>query len=188
MDLFLEYLVQKKRDTKDKLIIAGVILAAILLTVALLCLMMVIRFNTSAESMVGQTVFSIGLLLVAGVWYGAYLLIGMTNIEYEYIVTNNEIDIDKILSKRGRKRLVTIDVHNVSVMAKVNDDSCNDVYKNPPQNVKVLNYSAMNDNLDTYFADCSVDETRTIVVFQATDKMIEGLWKYNPRAVRKYNS
>ena len=110
------------------------------------------------------------------------------NIEYEYIVTNSELDIDKIMSKRGRKRLVTVDMHDVKLMASIDDDTCNDVYKNPPENVKVLNYSALHENLSTYFMDCMVDEKRTIVVFQPTDKMVEALWKYNPRAIKKYNA
>lgn len=187
MDLFMEYLVQKKKDTKDKLMMAGLILGGIVLTIALFYLMLVVRVSTDPQSVVGQMVFSIGLLLVAGVWYGVYLLKGMMNIEYEYIVTNNELDIDKVMSKRGRKHLVTVDMNNVKLMAKVDDEASNDVYKNPPQGVKVLDYGAMNENLSTYFADCTIDETRTIVVFQATEKMVESLWKYNPRAIKRYD-
>ncbi len=187
MDLFMEYLVQKKKDTKDKLLITGLILGGIILTIVLFYLMLVVRVNSEAQSVIGQMVFSIGFLLVAGVWYGVYLLKGMMNIEYEYIVTNNELDIDKVMSKRGRKHLITVDVKNVKLMARTDDEACNDVYKNPPQGVKVFDYGAMNENLSTFFADCTIDETRTIVVFQATEKMIDALWKYNPRAIKKYD-
>lgn len=30
------------------------------------------------------------------------------SVEYEYIVTNGEMDIDKIIAKRRRKRLITV--------------------------------------------------------------------------------
>lgn len=185
MDVFMEYLVQKKKTTKDKVLIAGLILLAVILTFVLLIAMMALGVSGNA---IGQMSGSLGALLIAGVWYGLYLIKGMMNVEYEYIVTNSELDIDKVMSKRGRKHLVTVDMHDVKTMARVDDDTCNDVYKNPPSNVKVLDYSALNENLDTYFIDCKIDETRTIVVFQPTKKMIESLWKYNPKAIKKYNA
>lgn len=185
MDVFMEYLIQKKKSTKDKLLVAGLIALGIILTVVLLACMMALGLS---GNQFGQMAGSLGALLIAAVWYGVYLLRGMLNVEYEYIVTNNELDIDKILSKRGRKRLVTVDMYEVKLMARVDDETCNDVYKNPPENVKVLNYSALNENLSTYFIDCTVDEKRAVVVFQPTEKMIESLWKYNPRAIKKYNA
>ena len=38
------------------------------------------------------------LVLFLGVW-----LLGSTNVEYEYIITNNEMDIDKIIGKLAQK-------------------------------------------------------------------------------------
>lgn len=184
MDLFMEYLVQKKKTSREKLMAAGLILLAVILSLLLVVGIFALAMSSSA---VRQFAGSIGALLIAAVWYGVYLLFGMMNVEYEYIVTNNELDIDKVLSKRGRKHLVTVDMNNVKTMAKVDDDSCNAVFKNPPERVKVLNYSAFNENLETYFIDCSIDETRTIVVFQPTDKMVSALWKFNPKAIKRYD-
>lgn len=48
---------------------------------------------------------AVGLIALA-VW----LLMGM-NVEYEYIVTNNEMDIDKIIGRRKRKRMITVDLN-----------------------------------------------------------------------------
>ena len=54
------------------------------------------------------------LILVAfGAGYLAYILFGSTFVEYEYIVTNNDLDIDKITGKRKRKRLVTVKLNTV---------------------------------------------------------------------------
>lgn len=43
-----------------------------------------------------------------GSLYGGYILITNMSVEYEYIVTNGEMDIDKIIAKRRRKRLITV--------------------------------------------------------------------------------
>ena len=53
-------------------------------------------------------IFAVGLLFLA-VW----LISGM-NIEYEYIITNNEMDIDKIIGRRKRKRMITVDLNRAN--------------------------------------------------------------------------
>ena len=40
MDVFMEYLVAKKKDTKDKLIIAGIIAAGVVISLAMFALML----------------------------------------------------------------------------------------------------------------------------------------------------
>lgn len=189
MDVFMEHLVPKKKDNKDKLIIALIIAGGVVLTLVLFAVMMAIAFamaSAAQQSSGGGMVFSIGLLLVAFMWYGAILLINSRSIEYEYIVTNNELDIDKVMSKKGRKHLITIDMKDVTCMARIDDDQYNSVYKNPPQGIRVLNYSAMNKNGYTYFADASVEGERTIVLFQPTNKMVEALWRFNPKCIHKF--
>lgn len=190
MDIFMEYLVAKKKDTKDKLIIAGIIAAGVVVSLAMFALMIFVALvmaNAVAEQQnpVGTVSFSIGFVLVLFLWYGAALLISMRNVEYEYIVTNNELDIDKVMSKKGRKHLITIDIHAASCMARIDDDEHNDVYKNPPEGVRVLDYSAHSTNGYTYFIDAPVDGERTIVLLEPTGKMVDALWKSNPRNVHR---
>lgn len=52
----------------------------------------------------------VSVILAVGVLAGAIWLLGNFNIEYEYIVTNNEMDIDKIIGRRKRKRMITVDI------------------------------------------------------------------------------
>ncbi|MGN0163336.1 MAG: hypothetical protein ACI4EA_07125 [Candidatus Ornithomonoglobus sp.] len=188
-DIFLENLVPRKKDAKDKVIIALTVFGGIILTLFLFACMLGISFAAvTSEQLqkISSMTFSIGLLLVAFVWYGAYLIINTRNVEYEYIVTNNELDIDKVMSKKGRKHLITIDVQNAECMGRIDDDSCNSVYKNPPEGVKILDYSANSKTSFTYFIDCTVDETRKIVLCQLTNKMAEALWRYNPKNIKRY--
>ncbi len=190
-DIFLENLVPRKKDTKDKLIIGLTVFGGVIVTLLLFaCMLGLSLAAVTSEQLqkISSMTFSIGLLLVAFAWYGVYLIINTRNVEYEYIVTNNELDIDKVMSKKGRKHLITIDMGNVSSMGRIDDDSCNGVYKNPPEGVKVLDYSANSKTSFTYFIDCTVEESRRIVLCQLTNKMAEGLWRYNPRNIKRYNN
>ena len=103
-DIYLEYILKKKKTGGQKAIIAVIIFAAIIVSLALLLLIFATATALSGTQF-GSFSFSIGLVLIAFAWYGAYLLMSMQNIEYEYILTNSEIDIDKIMSKKARKRI-----------------------------------------------------------------------------------
>ncbi len=189
-DVFMEYLVAKKKDKKDKLMIAGVIAGAVIVSCVLLILIFAVGLAVAAggqSNMVSQMMFSVGLLLIAFAWYLVYLFAGTRNIEYEYILTNNDFDIDKVMSKKGRKHLVSFDIREATCIASVNDDENNGDYKNRPENVKLLDYSAHNSNAETFFADVTVEGERNIILFQPTMKMVEAMWKFNPRAVHKYS-
>ena len=91
MDTFIEPSVQKKKGAKEWLIIVATVLGALIVLAA-------------------GTLFlgGIGLLLFMLAAVGAYYLITAQNREYEYSVTNGDIDIDEIIGKRKRKRQVSV--------------------------------------------------------------------------------
>ena len=99
MDIFCEYMVKREKGAKEVLQTVGIILAAVLLSGVLFL------FNSY--------LFGLGLLLIAGVWYGAYVLISRSNVEYEYIVTSTVLDVDRILARRSRKRILSIDLKEI---------------------------------------------------------------------------
>lgn len=97
MDTFSEQLVTRnntKTDTLKKILIsiAGILIASILMWLS-------IMFG-----------FYSLIFLVFGVLGGAVWLVSNMDVEYEYIITNNEMDIDKIIGRRKRKRMITLDL------------------------------------------------------------------------------
>jgi hypothetical protein len=97
MDVFAEYLVEKKPDVRDTALKICVITAAVSLSVIILLTAFLLLYLPFA-------------IIIAGVvWLAAYILRGI-NVEYEYILTNKELDIDKIIGKRRRKRLISLDL------------------------------------------------------------------------------
>ncbi len=184
MDVFIEELVKKRKDGKDYAILALLIFGGLIMSVLLL---LAILFGSMVLGELGQIAGSVGMLLVAAVWYGVYFINNSRSIEYEYIVINNNLDIDKIMAKKRRTKMIELDIKDASIMACIDDNENNDVYKNIDKSVKVLDFGAKNPNLYTYFIDYTTDGKRQIVLFQPTSKIVEALWKFNPRAVKKYN-
>ncbi len=180
-DIYLEYMVRKKKDGRQKMIITLIVLLGALLTGVLLLAIYAAAYALVGTSF-GSFSFSIGLVLIALMWYGAYLLISMQNLEYEYILTNSEMDIDKIMSKKGRKHIVSFDFKEISVCANINDNEHNHDYKNTAMD-KTYNVAGDKDGGNIYFVDFSKDGERIRVIFQPTYKMISSAKKFNPRNI-----
>lgn len=104
MDNIAEQLVVKHKSSADILKAIGISAAAILIASALMFLAII----TSCYTLVIPAV----LVLFGGVW-----LMGQTNVEYEYIITNNEMDIDKIIGKSKRKRMITVNLSQAEEFA-----------------------------------------------------------------------
>lgn len=95
MDTFFEQLIKIKLNGKAKALIALIIAVDVIIVLALLFFAFVFA----------PTII---LLVVAGAIYGGYKLISLLTIEYEYIYTNGDLDVDKIVAQNSRKRMVSI--------------------------------------------------------------------------------
>lgn len=160
MDVFCEYIVKVKKNPVELTISAlGIILAVILLGFSLFFLF---------------TPFSSFVLLIdAGVVYGAYILITHYNVEYEYILTNGDIDIDKITAKRKRKRVLSFSTKEFEIVAP---------YKQGENYTNVLDLGTRNYE-NAYYAVFSKDGQKKTLVFNPPQKMIEAMKTYSPRTV-----
>ncbi len=101
MDTFFEQIVKVKRTPKQMAGVVGVWLLAFLL--------LVVDFLFIIPSVFQM----IGLLGILGILWGAYKLTTLSSIEYEYIFTNGDFDVDKIIAKSSRKRMVSINCAKV---------------------------------------------------------------------------
>lgn len=101
MDYYNEQLVKKHANGRDWALRVMICI----LTVAVIML-----------SAVGTVLFGFApiIIIAFGACYLAYILLTGTSIEYEYIITNNDLDIDRISGKRKRKRLITVKLNTVT--------------------------------------------------------------------------
>lgn len=97
MDNYSEQLVSKQRGTADMIKLAAIAAGSVILATIFMFLAIV--------TFIFSFVIPAVIILFVGIW-----LMGNQNIEYEYIITNGEMDIDKIIGKRKRKRMITLDL------------------------------------------------------------------------------
>ncbi len=103
MDIFVEQIIRRRKSLLDILIVMGLALAS-----CLLVLLAILYLPSMA------------FIILAAVVYISYLLIGSRNLEFEYSVTNGDLTVDKIMSRRTRKRVISLDCKNVEAMGKYN--------------------------------------------------------------------
>lgn len=175
MDIFEEYMFAAKRTAKNYLAIGGILAAAALISCVLFCLPVIIAQLT------GMTFsFSIPFLLTAIAWYGAYRLIQRLYAEFEYTLINSEMDIDKIMGKKSRKRLISVDFKEAEIVAAVDDGAHKSEFSKTGRTV----YDASGNHCDNiYFADFSNEKGEIRVLFRPTSAMLENIRKFNPRNV-----
>lgn len=166
-DTFMEKIVARRKTGQDYLKIAGLLVATfVLLTVLML-------FG-------GYVSFLVPVLLV-GLVYGLwYMLTGM-NREYEYIVTNGDLDIDMIIARRKRKRVFSCRAKEVELMAKVGSDDYRQAEKS---NRKLLDCSASLKAPDNWFILAEYKGQRLMVVFAPEERMLKSMKRFNPSKIK----
>ena len=163
MDIFYEYMVMKEKKPIDYIIALTASLLSAVLTV------LIYTFN--------GYLFGFDILLIAGVWFLMFRIVKARNVEYEYCLTNNEMDIDRIAGKRKRTHVITVDFKNIDICAAISDK---EHYVTPPQKVlELIGYS----DYEVYFADLYYNGEKTRVLFHMTDKMKENIKTINPMRV-----
>ena len=117
-------------------------------------------------------------ILILGIGYGAWWLTAKLNIEYEYIVTNGTMDIDKIINKSSRQRVSSFDLTKVERIEKYNP--------NLLQNVKKENmvFACNQNDPNAYLLVASREDTKVnYIVFTPNDKLKEAIKKFLPKFI-----
>ena len=68
-------------------------------------------------------------IFIIVIGYVGYLLITSRNIEYEYAVTNGDLDIDKIIAQRKRREYLVQIVKEFEIVAKLKSSHYSNHYK-----------------------------------------------------------
>ncbi|MCM1577317.1 MAG: DUF6106 family protein [Ruminococcus sp.] len=163
-DFYAEYLVQKKPTGLDlvKKGLIGVAAAALAAGFFLMFFMM----------------FPLNLAGVALIFYLAYLLITNVDVEYEYILTNGEMDVDKVIGRRKRKRLITAPIEDFTAFGQLADapeeaDGCTTVLADDGSSQNV------------YFADFVHKSAGNVrIIFSPSEKILDGMEIFLPRQLK----
>jgi len=171
-NVFIEKLIVKKKDAKDYLYTFGICIAGILVIVACPVLTRYIPF-----------IGNLWLLIATGVVYGVYRFITSRNIEYEYIVTDGDLDIDVIIAQRKRKRIFSANCKEFDVIAPFKGQNHDSRLGNVTKQIKAV--SSMGSK-DVYFITLNYNGERTAVFFEPDDRILKAFKTFIPRKVESY--
>ncbi len=165
MDHYNEQLIRKLSEPKD--IFLRILICCLTTVVIFICVGAMILFG-----------FPMLLIIAAGACYLAYLLLSGTFTEYEYIVTNNDLDIDKISGKRKRKRLITVKLNTVKSWGEYTGKS------DPGANATVMASDATGRNI--WYLDAEHEKYgKVTVLFTPSAETVYNINFGVPHSVRK---
>lgn len=164
MDAFLEKIVKRKQGPVDVAITVGLYFAAFVL------MFLAMRLIDP----------SFGLIVAFGAFYGAWWVSGLRRLEFEYALTNGELDIDKIISQRRRKRIFSQNCKEFEVVARVDSAQFTPQVKSMEN---VIDASSSRAAKDLWFIQTRYNGKGTIIYAELTDAMVESMYTFIPRKV-----
>jgi len=170
MDVFKEQIVKRKPTMLDSIKRAGLIFVVV-----------AVAFTTFAVP--GLNVFAPIIIIAVG--FGAFYLNAFLNVEYEYVFTSGDLDIDAIYDKRRRKRLFSARVNDIDIMAPIEDTVQSGSFNNASE---TNDYSSGVAGPDTYAFMINLKGKRVKIIFEPNDKMmdtIKGSMSRNKLQLRK---
>ncbi len=161
MDSFFEQIVKMKKGFAQWAVIVSTILIALALVV------------------LAWWLGILPIIVTVGIVYGAWWLITAQNVEYEYCVTNGDIDVDKIVARRKRVRLVSVAGRKIRALAPYDPQKPLGKF----QRTVLVAPSIQEEGL-WYFTYHSKKNGDTLVVFMPDERVLGALYDGLPKLVQ----
>lgn len=175
MDNFYEQMIKKKKTVLDMVIIAGGTVLAIAITAAIILLFLMCR-----------TIFGLNFLLIFCMWWGYIWLLRGFDIEYEYTITNHELDIDVIKGKNRRKHITTINLKQCEYFGNRNDPQTIDAMKASGRPAKEYYFVGNKASENIFVTDVisKKDSSKIRVYIEPDEKLLQYIRLANPKAYK----
>jgi len=161
-DIFIEQIIKKKKTVKSVVIIVGTVILAAVVSFSVL--------------LVSQISIFFPFVLAASIW-GALILIRYQNIEYEYSLTNGDLDVDKIIAKRKRVAVFSVEVKTMEIVAPMTEE-----YRREYESDRIarkVDAAPSDKSPGRWFA--IFEDTQgllTFFIFQPNERMLAGMKRY----------
>lgn len=172
-DTFIETIVRKKMMGQDYAKIAGIFVLYFILLFASFILMNIF-----------PVIITFMPLIFIGGAFGAWWLVSSLNKEFEYVVTNGDLDIDVITARRRRKRAYSVKAKDIEIMAACASDDYKTYEKQQNLNVKKL--AANPEDPKNWFIVSQYQGARVMAILSADEKVIKSIHRHARHRVR-YN-
>lgn len=163
MDTFFEQIVSIKKSGKTVLAFFGIWLLALIVSLTLFLY---------------PILGSLTALLIIGILFLAYKLSAKLNIEFEYIITNGTLDIDKIINKSSRKRILSLELSAVSRIEKYNPAMLSSI------NAKSLTFACNTNDPEAYLLVAEMEgKGAYYLIFVPDERIRTAIVKFVPKYI-----
>lgn len=164
MDVFKEFIVKRELTQNEKISKIFIIAASVALGFTFVALT------------ITTTLMLIGFVFAGLSVYIGYQIVARMFVEYEYILTNADLDIDKIVNQSKRSRLCTINLRKVTACGKLTDSV------EIADDETLVKASANNPELNDYYLRFTHKEYgNAILVFTPSIEVVELIKPFIPR-------
>ena len=122
-----------------------------------------------------------GILLTAAFGVACYLITLRNSVEYEYLYVDKELQIDRILGKSKRKRMETLDLNQLEMLAPIRSHEL-DGFRN--RKGEKVDYSSGDETQDSMKYMLIVGDKQ--VIFEPTMELVKTIQMFAPRKVRTW--
>ena len=158
-DFYTEQLVKRQKASSTTLIKA----ILIILTVLSVVLIFMIPFGIIGPViMIALDVF----------------LFRSMDVEYEYLFVNGDLDIDKIMHKARRKRVCSVNINDVEILAPADSGDARQY-----QRAKTQDYTSASGSKNVYALVVNEKGVLKKILFEPNDSIVEGFFLMAPRKV-----
>lgn len=126
-----------------------------------------------------------GIMLIAPI--GAIIIVGaiylfprFSNMEYEIIYCSGQLDFDRITGGTKRKTVLRVDMENVEIVARPGSS-----FLDGAGNAAETKDFTSGDKSRIYVMMADVKEKRIRILFEPTEKMLEGMYYKAPSKVKR---
>ena len=162
MDGYIEYMVKRVKKPLDYLLVLGVFLAGLVIAYLATFLLLI------------PTVM---LVLVVGVIYLVYKMLERINTEYEYLIVNYEMDVEKIIGGKTRKKIDSVNMRRIDDFGFIEENKAQRYLKN--SSYKKIDACADKKN-GCAFVIYSKNNIKQMLLFTPNEEMVEYIKKVNP--------
>ena len=169
MVTYKEHIVKKKKTKKDVLIY-------ILTPIA--CILLAYFIPSILINLIPFLSFLIPLVWVGAI-YGAVMIIAGRNVEFEYLLVDSDLDIDRISNKSRRKRLISLYRKEIIAVAPIGSSNLPHNWKQ----MEKIDACESPEAPDTYVVAVRQSDKERAVLFSPTEEMLEIMDRRNPGKV-----
>lgn len=169
MSQLIEQVVKKNKTAKEVIITVVIVLAAVLIpfTIALVGILI-------AQYYLLYCAFFALCFTIYGAWY----FISSLNYEFEYAVLDGTLRVDKVIAKRKRKKVIKLEVREISEFNKVKD--LNEVDGKYSKVYNALGDEKCDRIFTAQFHNVKGD---CLLIFSPNDKMLNAMRPYFAREI-----